>query len=154
MSLLEIKCSHQTETEPQGYQRRNSLEPFIWRRRKRRGKKKKNTNKNAPQLCWFNCCVVDERGMKMRKEPQAFGWESFQNPTGNLCWRWGPEVSGKIQTHSSVLWIKPLIQKCVLRGEAPLMHSCKAQSSELLVLTKPANIFIINSPEQGFYPKF
>lgn len=90
----------------------------------------------------------------MRKEPQAFGWESFQNPTGNLCWRRGPEINGKIQSHSSVLWIKSLIQKCVLRGEAPLVHGYKAQNSEVLVLIKPANIFIINLLEQGFYSKF
>lgn len=63
-------------------------------------------------------------------------------------------VNGKIQTHSRVLWIKALIQKFVLRGKAPLVHSYKEQNNELLVLIKPANIFIINSPEQGFYPKF
>lgn len=63
-------------------------------------------------------------------------------------------VNGKIQTHSRVLWIKALIQKCVLRGKAPLVHSYKERNNELLVLIKPANIFITNSPEQGFYPKF
>jgi len=117
-------------------------------------KKNPNTNRNAPKIRWFNCCVVDACRMEMKKELQAFGRESFQNPTGNLCWHWGPEVNGKIQTHSSVLWIKPLIQKCVLRGEAPLVHSYKTQNSELLVLIKPDNIFIINSLEQGFHAKF
>lgn len=49
-------------------------------------------------------------------------------------------------------WINRLIQKCVLRGEASLVHGYKAQNSEL-VLIKPAKVFIVNLPEQGFYPK-
>lgn len=53
---------------------------------------KKQPHKNAPYLCWFNCCVVDACEVKSRKELQVFVQKIFQNPAGNLCQHWRPEA--------------------------------------------------------------
>lgn len=120
-------CRDQTPGRP--------VQAFSWafHLEKEKVGKTKTKPKNAPQLCCFSWCVVDACKMKTRKEPQAFGWESFQN-LQEICVGFGvlkpSGVNGKIQSHLSVLWMKPLIQKCVLREEAPPLHSYKAENSE------------------------
>lgn len=68
---MEIKYSHHTDTKSQGDQCRNSLEISFG---EVESGKEERTNRNAPQHCLFNSRVVEEHGMKTRKELQEYSW--------------------------------------------------------------------------------
>lgn len=114
MSLLEIKHSHHA-TFP-------NLSCAFYLGKKKMGGRHNPTK--LPHSFAGLIFVLWTCGVKTRKELQVFVWELFQNPAGNLLSALRPSgVCGKI--HSSMLWIKPLIQKYFLTGESLLVCGCK-----------------------------
>lgn len=134
---------------------KNSLEPFIWRRTERKEKiTQPHSFTGLISVLWMHT------GWKWGRN-HKHSCRSCSKIQQEICVGIKglklSEVNGKIETNSSVLWIKPLIQKCALGGEVRHVHGyvelCQEQRSDLLVLIMLTNIFIINTSECEFYPK-
>lgn len=145
MSLLEIKHFHPGENEIHREQSMNSFEPFIWRRTER---KEKITQPYS--FTGLIAALWMHTGWKWGRN-HKHSCRSCSKIRQEICVGIKglklSEVNGKIETDSSVLWIKPLTQKCALGGEVRLVHGyvelCQEQRSELLDLIMLTNIFSI-----------